>query len=97
MALPQFTKQVSENLDYTFDFSVWMALIPGDSLPVSTSASVITADSGITVGTKTHGTNAVVQFLSGGVDGQDYEVHCVITSTQGRVKEADMLLRVRNT
>lgn len=97
MAISQFTKQTSENLDYTFDFSPWMLLYPGDSVPASLDASVITADSGITVGTKAHNGNAVVQFLSGGVDGQDYEVHCVLTSTQGRVKEADLLIRVRNT
>lgn len=86
-----FFKQPDESLDFDFDFATWMP--SGDSL----ASSVVTAETGITAGTKSHpGASVVKQFLSGGTHGTTYKVTCVITTTQGRVKEADIFVRVQN-
>ena len=89
-------KKPSEALDYDFDFGTrWMP--SGDSLPSSTSTSLVTAETGITLGTKSHpGSNVVKIYLSGGTAGTDYRVTCVITTAQGRIKEANMVVPVRN-
>lgn len=89
-----FFKQPAEVLDYDFDFSQWVPA--GDSLPESISTSVVVA-TGLTLGVKTHPGSAVVkQFISGGTSGVNYKVTCTITTTQGRVKEVDIILKVRD-
>lgn len=92
----KFTKQPSENLDYDFDFTKWMPV--GDNLPATLGNSVVTISpsSGIVLGTKLHNGNIVKQFISGGTSGTDYLVTCVITTSDGRIKEAEFTLRVFN-
>lgn len=87
MALLRFLKQPNETLDYNFDFSLWMPT--GDSI----ASSTVTADAGITLGTKTNTGNTVQQFISGSTEGT-YKVTCRITTTQGRIKEAEILIQV---
>lgn len=69
----------------------------GDSLPASTANSSVVAESGITLGSKTHpGSNVVKQFISGGTSGNTYKVTCTITTTQNRIKESEILIVVEN-
>lgn len=86
-----FSKQPSENLDYDFDFADFMPA--GDVI----ASSVVTADAGVTLGSKTDnpGASIVKQFISGGTDGTTYKVTCKITTTGGRVKEAEFKLKVK--
>ena len=93
----RFRKQPDENLDYDFDWSAWMA--SGDTLQASTGTSVVSATTGITVGTKTHNTSTsiVKQFLSGGTADADYEIECTVTTTQGRIGQREIILEVRET
>lgn len=85
-----FFKQPSETLDYDFYFSEWMP--SGDSL----ASSVVVAP-GLTLGAKTEpGGSIVKQFISGGVDQATYKVTCTITTAQGRVKEVDITIMVRD-
>ena len=84
-----FEKQPSENLDYDFDFSKWVPT--GDTI----SSSVVTADSGITLGTKVNSDTNVKQFISGGTDDEQYKITCKITTAGGRTKEVDIRIAVR--
>jgi hypothetical protein len=90
--MPQyFTKQPSENHDYDFDWTEWLAPTGGDTI----SASVVTADAGVTLGMKSASATIIKQFVSGGAHGTDYKVTCQITTTQGRVDEEEIYILVR--
>lgn len=84
-----FLKQPADNLDYDFDFSQWLAV--GDTI----SSSVVVAEAGITLGTKIQTETNVKQFVSGGVDGEDYKVSTTITTANGADKQVDIRIAVR--
>jgi hypothetical protein len=98
----EFSKQPSENLDYDFDWTDWMPL--GDNV----QSTVMTADSGITLGAKEQGEyisdvwtlnpagNIIKQFVSGGTADKDYKITCVMTTLQGRIDEREIRIRVRD-
>ena len=87
-----FSKQPAEILDYDFDFSDFLTG-SGDTL----ASSVVTADVGVTVMSKTDNTTdgTVKVFLSSGTDGTTYKVTCLITTSAGRKKEAEFKLKVK--
>ena len=94
----EFTKQPGDNLDYDFKFLQWLTSNGAtDTLQASTTTSTVTVPAGLTAGTKQHNTTEgiVKQWLSGGTDGADYKITCQITSTQGRVKETEITIHVR--
>jgi len=93
----RFIKQPSENLDYDFDFGPWLE-DEADTLQASTGSSDVSADAGVTLGTKTHDVamGIVKQWISGGTAGQRYQVTCQITTTGGRVKEAELVIVVQD-
>ena len=85
----QFTKQPAESLDYDFDWSRWL------TSPDVISTSVVTAESGITLGVKVSSTTVVKQFVSGGTSGSDYKITCRITTVEGRIDEEEITILVR--
>lgn len=89
--LDTFNKQPGEVLDYDIDFARY--------LPSSDQiASVVsTADAGITLDSSTISTSGKVvkQWVSGGVSGVTYKIQVRITSTGGRVKEAEFRIKVK--
>jgi hypothetical protein len=85
----RFTKQPGENKDYDFNYTDWMPA--SDSI----STSVVTADAGISLGTKTQTVTVVKQFISGGTAGTDYKVTCTITTAQGRIDQKEITILVR--
>lgn len=101
-AMPrEFTKQPSENLDYDFDWTDWMPT--GDTI----ASSSVTAVSGISLGIKEQGDyvnnlwttsssgKIIKQFVSGGTVNANYKVTCVMTTIEGRIDEAEIVIRVR--
>ena len=84
-----FSKQPGETLDYDFDFTDWMPT--GDAI----ASSVVTAESGVTLGTKISTDTVIKQFISGGTDGQKYKVTCKITTNDGRIKELELMLKIK--
>lgn len=82
-------KQPAEVLDYDVLLAKWM--VEGDSI-VSVSA---TADTGLTVeGVSFSGTTVKV-WVSGGTDGNNYKVTVKALTNDGRLKEVDFTVRVR--
>lgn len=99
------TKQPADDLDYTFDFTAWLA----DKADTIASFTVTSAvyDAGVYVGTPAalvlHGLSrnlgAVTCFAAGGTHGVKYEITCTITtaSTPPRVKQDEMVMSVKET
>lgn len=89
MSVPLREKQPDDLLDYPIDAAEWLA--SGDEVQSIT----VEADDGITVDSSSHTTDLAVVWLKGGEDGKTYDVSVEITTKQGRVKEFDFQLRVR--
>lgn len=84
-------KQPSEVLDYDVEYGDWLP--DGDALSsaiASTDSIDLTIDSVQVIGT------LVKVWISGGLDGAQYKVTVTATTNDGRVKEADFTIRVRN-
>jgi hypothetical protein len=89
--LEKFTKQPADVQDYDIDFSEYLASM-GDDVALS---YVVSADPGITL-VYSMLTGAVVKvFLSGGVTGTSYKVTTTLTTMGGRVKQAEIVVRVK--
>ena len=78
-------------LDWSFDWSAdgWL-----DDAETITSYT-ITADDGITVDSDSQTDGKVTVWLSGGTVGDDYDVACRITTSDGRTDERTITIRVR--
>lgn len=83
------TKDPQSNLDYGFDWSLWLG--------VDTIASVVwTIETGITQTNATNTTTTATVWLSGGEAGTEYTITCRITTAAGRIDERSMAIRVAN-
>lgn len=85
-----FTKDPDDVLDYSFDWSAWLA----------TSETISTSDwtpsAGIVVDSETNTTTTTTVWLSGGTAGQPYTVTNRITTNQARTVDRTMTIRVKN-
>lgn len=91
MALASYTKQPGETLDYDIDFQEqWLSVI-NDTI----SSFTVTSDAGITVVSSFLLGGIVKVFVSGGLDGQTYKVTVRVTTTGGRIREADIKIKVK--
>jgi len=91
MAIAIYQKQPAEVIDIDIACNEWLPST--DSI---TEASAV-GDAGITVGLSVvdNTQKLVKQWVSGGADGIRYKVTVTITSTEGRVKEADFYVKVK--
>lgn len=89
--LGTFVQQPNERLDYDIDFSEWIAA--GDLVVSATS----TADAGIVIELPiVDGTGKIVkQWVSGGTSGTTYKVQVRATTDDGRIKEAEFRVKVK--
>lgn len=88
--LAKFTKQPVEVIDYDFDFSEYLRSV--NDVAVSHTAAVTT---GLTVETSSLNKGVVKVFVSGGTDGETHKVTATVTTQGGRVKQADIQLKVK--
>jgi hypothetical protein len=92
--MKNFEKQPNETLDYFFDFRNW--LTSKTDTPAAVDPYVLLLETGITKVSDNMNTPGVVQlFLAAGDSGKSYKVTCRMTTTGGRVKEADFRIKVR--
>jgi len=84
---PYLLKDPDANLDYAFDWSLWLA---GDTIATS-SVTVTNATKGATSNTST----AVTVWISGGSAGQVATVACRITTAAGRIDERTIRLKIQ--
>lgn len=91
MSIDIFSKQPGDTVDIDVDLSQWLP--SSDTI----STAVATADAGITLGaTDINNTLKIVkQWVSGGTTGNRYKVTLTITSAEGRVKEVEFYVKVK--
>lgn len=90
--LGKFTKQPGDTQDYSISYVDWLAGMSDTGL-----SHTVTVDTGITLGSSTLSGGVVTVWLSGGTDGNTYKVTCTLTTTGGRVKQAEILVKVKET
>jgi hypothetical protein len=89
--LGTFNKQPNEVLDYDISFAEWIPA--GDTIV----QAVAVADDGITLGeTLIDPTGLLVkQWVEGGTSGETYKIQITVTTDDGRVKEAEFKIKVK--
>lgn len=88
--LATFEKQPAEIQDYDIDFSEYL----GDAEDTGASHTV-TVPAGITKVSSTLVDGVVKVWLSGGTNGAKYRITATLTTTGGRVKEAEIDIKVK--
>ena len=88
--MKQFDKQPSEVLDYDIDIIDWLSV--GDNV---IGANVTIDMSGLVVDKTTINDDRIKIWLSSGLDGITYKVTAKITTEDGRVKEVDFKIKVK--
>jgi hypothetical protein len=102
MILGTFDKQPADTLDYDIDFT--SILDDGDTIastgspPVPMPLSVVVSPSGLTLGPTVVINNGktVKQWLSGGLNRIQYKITLTITTSAGRVKQVEFVIRVKD-
>ena len=87
-----FQKQPGDQLDYDLDFSEWLTgsdTITG-AVAVSSEPDELTVLSVAIAGT------AVKVWIAGGLNGSTYKVTTTVSTAEGRIKELEFKIRVRD-
>ena len=79
----------TSKLDYSFDFSEWLAAVV-DSI----ATYEITGDVGITIDSTLQFNGIVTAFVSGGLIGSYPKVTCKITTADGRIDSRTIKLQI---
>ena len=91
MILGSFSKQPVEVLDYDIDCSEW--IVSDDVL----ASAVATVDgTGLTIDSVLVSTPRVKVWLSGGTNGSSHKITVTITTDDGRVKQVEFRVRVKD-
>lgn len=88
--MADFTKDPDDILDYSFDWTAWVAT----NETISTSTWILSP--GIVQNSATNTTLIATVWLSGGTAGNPYSVTNRITTNQGRTVDRTMTIRVTN-
>lgn len=83
-----FVKDPDANLDYGFDWALWL---DGDEIASSTWI----VDAGITTANENFNSTKTTVYLSGGAAGSNYKITNRITTDSGRTDDRSFELRVR--
>lgn len=91
MNLGNFSKQPAEVVDYDIDYSEW--LTAGDNVQ---SAVVDVSPSGLTVDSVFVNDPRVKIWLAGGTHGTQYKLSVTTTTADGRIKQDEFRVRVKD-
>lgn len=86
-----FTKQPADQLDYDLDFSDW--LTGTDTINGAVAVSSVPDDLEVLSVSVTD--QIVKVWLVGGTTGLTYKITVTVTTAQGRIKELDFKVRVK--
>lgn len=86
----KYVKQPVEVQDYPFDFTEYLQTVND----VADSFTVEAAD-GVTIESSSMARGVVRAFVSGGTSGRSYKVSAALTTQGGRVKQLDILVKVK--
>lgn len=88
--LGKFTKQPVEVQDYDIDFNEYLEFHNDVALSHTSFA-----EAGVTILSSNLTDGVVKVFISGGTDGNSYKVSATITTQGGRVRQGDILVKVK--
>jgi hypothetical protein len=91
--LAKFEKQPTDVQDFDIDFSEWLADM-GDTAPGPVGVTVV-GDTGITILATILRDGVVKVWTSGGADGTTYKISATVTTDGGRVKQAEIKVKVK--
>jgi hypothetical protein len=89
---PTIAKDPNATLDYSISFVDWLALTAGDTLATVTW----TVSSGLSKGAESNTTTAATVWLSSGVLGATEWARCHFTTTQGRIDDCTIYLKIQD-
>lgn len=89
MILATFVKQPADVQDYDIDFTDYLT-----GLSDTGASAEVVADPGITIDSDTLNAGVVKVWVSGGTAGT-YKITATLTTSAGRVKEAEIKLKVK--
>lgn len=87
-----FQKQPGDQLDYDLDFADWLTA----SDTITGAVAISSAPEEFTIGSVVVASPTVKVWVSGGVSGATYKVTATITTAEGRIKELEFKIRVRD-
>ena len=87
---PTIVKDPSEVLDYTFDWSAYLADI------TDTIVTVVFEPVGVVVDSSSNTTSSATAWVSGGVAGVAAQLTCVITTAEGRTAVRSIYLKIKD-
>ena len=88
MAYTTFEKSPASVLDYSFDWSSWLA--SGQTV----STSTWTADSGMTIDSDTKSNTKTTAIVSGGTEGNSYFVSNTVVTNDGLTVRRTFIIKV---
>lgn len=88
--LGKFTKQPADVQDYDIDFTEYLT-----SQSDTAVSHTVAVETGITIVASALASGVVKTFLSGGTNGQQYKLTATITTAGGRVKQAEIIIKVK--
>lgn len=91
--LATWEKQPGERQDYDIDFGEWLRRL--DDTPAAVNPVSVQAQPGITLIAHSLSGTVVKVWLSGGDAGKRYKVTATMTTAGGRVKEAEIMIYVK--
>lgn len=91
MMLGNFTKQPVDVVDYDIDYSEW--LTAGDNVQ---STDVTVSPSGLTVDSVFVNDPRLKIWVSGGTNGTTYKITATTTTADGRVKQDEFRVKVKD-
>lgn len=94
--LAKYTKQPADVQDYDVDFQTEFLSAMADIAP-GPAGLVVLADAGIHLDTYSLNNGLAKVWLSGGTDGNSYKVTVTLTTTAGRVKQVEFVIKVKET
>lgn len=90
--LGTFTKQPVERLDYDIGYADW--LTPGDGVA---SLELVIDKPGLVSPAQNVKSSVVKIWLAGGTHATDYKITATVTTDDGRVKQDEFKLKVRES
>lgn len=90
-----FTKQPVDIIDIDVDMSEFLP--DSDNISGATASIQVAPDAELVLGTRSVNTltKVVKQWISGGTSGVTYQVAVTITSNEGRTKQVDFKVKVK--
>lgn len=90
--LKKFVKQPADRQDYDISFVPWLT-----KLADAGASATVVVDTGLTLSSFTLVDGVVKVWVLGGVDGISYKVTVTLTTVGSRVKQVEIVIKVKET